>query len=41
MFKRLEDIGVEGVAFTVDGKRHTGRRGDTVAAALLLSLIHI
>ena len=23
MFKRLEDIGVEGVAFTVDGKRHT------------------
>ena len=35
MFKRLEDIGAEGVAFTIDGKRHTGRPGDTVAAALL------
>ena len=38
MFRRLPDKTAAGVVnFTIDGVRHVGRRGDTVAAALLLS----
>lgn len=35
MFRRLPDAGGEPIAFTVDGRPVSGRRGDTVTAALL------
>lgn len=35
MFRRLPDLGGESLRFTIDGRAATGRRGDTVASALL------
>ncbi|MGQ4274079.1 (2Fe-2S)-binding protein [Terrihabitans sp. B22-R8] len=37
MFQRLPDIPGNNLAFTVDGQPAQARKGDTVAAALLLS----
>jgi hypothetical protein len=37
MFRRLPDIAGDTIAFRLDGQPATGRRGDTVAAALLAS----
>lgn len=35
MFRRLPDLAEASIRFTLDGREMTGRRGDTVAAALL------
>ena len=35
MFRRLPDLAGETIVFSIDGRPAEGRRGDTVAAALL------